>query len=273
MDPLYWIPVIGTGLAAGASCGLMGTFIVGMRVPFLGVCISHAALAGAVFGALLGLKNEQLFYSSVFVAILTAVVLASHGSWMTSVSPENALSFLFTASLGVSFLGLGFMEMRGMSDSSIRGLLWGSLIYCRWSDLWLSVISLIFLMAVTIVFNKELIAILFSEEDAKAMGIKSTLVYAIFLAATAFAMSANFKSVGGLMIYSLISNPALSAFQFTSGINKSAILSSIFGALSCGIGFIVAAIADLPVGPIIVITTSILVLLSFIHQKKSSLHK
>lgn len=40
-DLVYWLPVIVGGTVAGASSGLLGVFIVGMRISFLGVCMAH----------------------------------------------------------------------------------------------------------------------------------------------------------------------------------------------------------------------------------------
>ena len=57
---LFWMPVLCCGALAGASTGLFGAFIVGMRIPLIGVCVSHAALAGAVFGSLCGLSSQML---------------------------------------------------------------------------------------------------------------------------------------------------------------------------------------------------------------------
>lgn len=59
-DLVFWLPVMAGGTLVGASSGLLGTFIVGMRIPFLGVCVAHAALAGAVFGSLCGLEGQAL---------------------------------------------------------------------------------------------------------------------------------------------------------------------------------------------------------------------
>jgi len=56
----FWAPVLVGGLVAGGSSGLLSVYIVGMRIPFLGVCVAHAALAGAVFGALAGLEGQML---------------------------------------------------------------------------------------------------------------------------------------------------------------------------------------------------------------------
>jgi manganese/iron transport system permease protein len=75
MDIVFWAPVMVGGLVAGASSGLLGVFIVGMRIPFLGVCVSHAALAGAIYGSLMGLEGQMLLIPALIGAILTAVSL------------------------------------------------------------------------------------------------------------------------------------------------------------------------------------------------------
>jgi len=45
LDLAFWAPVMVGGLVAGSSSGLLSVYIVGMRIPFLGVCVAHAALA------------------------------------------------------------------------------------------------------------------------------------------------------------------------------------------------------------------------------------
>ena len=52
MDPFFYL-IIFAGAVAGASTGLLGVYIVGMRIPFIGICISHAAMAGTMFACLL----------------------------------------------------------------------------------------------------------------------------------------------------------------------------------------------------------------------------
>ena len=69
--------MICSGGVAGASTGLLGTFIVGMRIPFLGVCVSHAALAGAVFGALFGLSGPALLLPALAGATATALAFGA----------------------------------------------------------------------------------------------------------------------------------------------------------------------------------------------------
>jgi manganese/iron transport system permease protein len=72
----------------------------------------------------------------------------------------------------------------------------------------------------------------------------------------------NFQTVGGLIIYSLVTNPAAAAFQLVKGCGRAAALAALLGAASGVGGFLIAAVADLPSGAVIVLVSSALVALA-----------
>lgn len=259
MDLAFWLPVMVAGVVGGASSGVLGVYIVGMRIPFLGVCISHAALAGAVFGELAGLTGPLLLLPALTGAVITALALGLANPQRIGMDSNVLLGILFSATMGLAFLGIGLFGILGKSDNNVRNLLWGSLVFCRWSDVrWMLVIAValgIFLTA----FHKELRAILFSRFDAAAAGIHVTLVWSGFLVLTAAVLTVNFQTVGGLMIYSLMTNPAAAAFQLVKGCGRALILAALLGAASGLGGFLIAAATDLPSGAMVVLLSSALV--------------
>jgi len=262
IDLIFWAPVMAGGALAGASSGVLGTFIVGMRIPFLGVCVAHAALAGAVFGGLCGLEGQQLLLPALAGAVLTALALGLMNPQRAHLDDNTVLSFLFSATMGLAFLGIGLYGILGKSDNDVRALLWGSLNFCRWRDVWLMLGTSLALFFYIAVFFKELRAIMFSRADAEAAGIRATAVWTGFLVLTAATLTVNFQTVGGLMIYSLISNPAAAAFQVARGCRRVMLLSAMFGAVSGLGGFLIAAATDLPSGAVIVLVSSALLLAS-----------
>ncbi len=171
IDLVFWAPVMAGGALAGASSGVLGTFIVGMRIPFLGVCVAHAALAGAVFGGLCGLEGQQLLLPALAGAMLTALTLGLMNPRRAQLDDNTVLSFLFSATMGLAFLGIGLYSIVGKSDNDVRSLLWGSLNFCRWRDGWFMLGTSLALFAYSAVFFKELRAILFSRADAEAAAL------------------------------------------------------------------------------------------------------
>ena len=259
IDLMFWAPVMGAGAVSGASTGLLGTYIVGMRVPFLGVCVSHAALAGAVFGALFGLTGPVLMLPAAAGAVTTALCLGIWDPRRAKIDSNVLLGMLFSLTMGLAFLGLGLFSVYGVSDNEVRGLLWGSLNFCRWSDF--SIMAATGLAEVVFIglFYKELRAILFSRAHAAAAGVRVSLVWTLFLILASLVLTVNFQTVGGLMIYSLLTNPAAAAFLLVKGYGRALALSALFGTISGLGGFLLAAWLDLPTGAMIVILSSLLV--------------
>ncbi|HNW08927.1 MAG TPA: metal ABC transporter permease [Verrucomicrobiota bacterium] len=266
-DFVFWLPVMAGGALAGASSGLLGTFIVGMRIPFLGVCVAHAALAGAVFGSLGGLAGQALLLPALGASVLTALALGLLDPQRVRLDDNAVLSFLFSATMGLAFLGIGLHGILGRSDNDVRSMLWGSLNFCRWRDVGLMLASSGAVLAYIVVFFKELRAIMFSRADAEAAGIRVKVVWSGFLVLVAAVLTVNFQTVGGLMIYSLISNPAAAAFQLVKSCRRTLAVSAVLGAASGLGGFLISAATDLPSGAVIVLVSSVLLALAAIVRR------
>ncbi|MBN1853046.1 MAG: metal ABC transporter permease [Pirellulales bacterium] len=262
MDLLFWMPVLCAGLVAGASTGLLGGYIVGMRIPFLGICVAHAALAGAVFGALGGLSGPLLLLPALAAASISAIFVGLLDPQTIRIDINVVLGLLFSLMMGLAFLGLGLFSIYGISDNEVRNLLWGSLAFCRWSDLWIMAGTAGVECLFVVVFYKEMRAILFSRTHAAAAGIHVTFIWTLFLLLASLVLTVNFQTVGGLMIYSLLANPAVAASRLVRGYGPTLLVSAILGAASGLGGFLISAATDLPTGAMIVILSSLLVALA-----------
>jgi len=259
IDFAFWLPVMIAGVLAGGSTAMLGVYIVAMRIPFLGVCVAHAALAGAVFGSLAGLEGQMLLIPALAAAIITALLLGVMNPERIRVDTNVVIGVLFSLTMGLAFLGIGMFSVLGKSDNEVRNLLWGSLNFCRWSDVKLMSVTAALTIGFVLLFYKEMRAIMFSLLHAEAAGINVTLVWTSFLILTSLVLTVNFQTVGGLMIYSLMCNPATAAFQLVRGYGRALGLSVFLGGLSGIGGFLIAAVADLPTGAMIVIFSSLLV--------------
>jgi manganese/iron transport system permease protein len=267
LDLTYFAPVMAGGLVAGGSSGLLSVYIVGMRMPFLGVCVAHAALAGAVFGSLAGLEGPLLMAPALGGAVVTALALGLADPRKVKMDANVVMGLLFSVTMGLAFLGLGMFQMVGRDDNDVRSLLWGSVAYCQWRDVWLMAGVTGAMGLFVFVFGKEMRAILFSRTDAQAAGIRATAVWTGFLVLTAALMTVNFQTIGGLMIYSLITNPAAAAFQVVRGSRRTIAVAVALGAASGLGGFLLSAVTDLPTGAVIVLVSSGFVLVAALLRR------
>jgi len=259
MDPFLYLIVL-AGAIAGGSCGLLGVYIVGLRLPFIGIFISHTAMAGTVYCHLLGLNP---IVGPMALSAAGAMSLAALRPERSRLDPNVALAILFSLMLGLTFLGIGFVQG---SRSEILGLLWGSILFVQARTVVVISIVAAAFGAFVAVFNKELKVLLFSRTIASATGVHETLVYSLFLALCGVVLAVNLPLVGGLMIFSLITNPAAAAYQICRGHRAVVVASTLFGIVSATGGFIFSYFLDLPTGACIVLASTGLFALAALYR-------
>jgi manganese/iron transport system permease protein len=259
IDPFFYTVIV-AGAIAGASCGLLGVYIVALRLPFIGVFISHTAMAGTIFAYLFGLNPTV---GPVLVSTVAAMSLAGIRPGRSRLDPNVAMGILFSLMLGLTFLGIGMTQN---SRTEILGLLWGSILFVRTENVIVIGIAAVALAVFALLFNKELKVLLFSRVIASATGVHETFVYALFLGLCGIILAVNLPLVGGLMIFSLITNPAAAAYQICRGHRAVVCTSTFFGALSAVGGFAVSYYADLPTGACIVLASAVVFALAATYR-------
>jgi len=251
MDPFFYLVMV-AGAVAGAGTGFLGVYIVGMRMPFIGTCISHAAMAGSFFAMLAGLNPA---FGGIAAAVITSTSLAAIRPHNSRLDINVGLAILFSLTLGLTFLAVG---LTSDSRTEMLGLLWGSLLFVRRDTVFLMAALALALAIFAAVFNKELKVILFSRSVAAATGVHAGMVYFMFLAISAVILAVNLQTIGGLMIFSLITNPAAAAYQVCRGHRSVLAVSSLLGVVSALGGFLVSFFLGLPTGACIVIISTLL---------------
>ena len=248
-------------LLGGAACGMIGVFVVLLHMPFIGVAMSHAAFAGALFGLWLGFN--PIVGAFIFCLAAAAVIgpLADRGQ----ISPETSLGVIFSLMLGIAFLFIGLLPN---TRSAALDLLWGSILTNTRGDIIVLGIVAFVVAAIIFMFFKEIQATVFQRDVARAVGIPATAILYGILILTGSTITASFSSIGGLLIFSLILNPAAAAYQLTYSMKKMFLLSAVFGVFSCWIGLLFSYWFNIPSGATIVITSSLIFLVAVLFSPK-----
>ena len=245
----------------GIACAVIGVFVVLMHLPFIGVAMSHAAFAGALLGIWLGF--DPLLGAFTFSLLAAAVIgpLADRGQ----LSPETALGVIFSLMLGIAFLFMGLMP--GTKSAALE-LLWGSILTNTRGDIILLAAIAVVVVGLVVAFYKEIQATIFQRNIALAVGLPATLVLYGILFLTGATVTATLRSLGGLLIFSLILNPAAAAYQLTYSMKRMFFLAAAFGVLSGWVGLFFSYLFDIPSGATIVITSSLIFMLAAIFSPK-----
>jgi len=245
----------------GVACGVIGVFVVLMHMPFIGVAMSHAAFAGALLSLWLGFN--PLLGALAFSLAAAAIIgpLADRGG----LSPEVSLGVIFSLMMGIAFLFLGLMPG---TRSSALDLLWGSILTNTRSDIAVLGAVAAVVVGLVFVFFKEIQATVFNRSIALSVGLPATLILYGVLFLTGATVTAALRSIGGLLIFALILNPASAAYQLTYSMKRMFLLSAAFGVLSGWIGLLVSYLLDVPSGATIVITSSVVFMIAAVFSPK-----
>jgi len=239
------------GLFGGITCSVVGVFVVTMHLSFIGVCIAHAAFAGALLGLWLGFDPliGALLFSLASAAIIGPV--ADRGE----LNPDTSIGIVFSLMLGLAFLFMGLMP--GARTEALN-MFWGSILTVSQQDLiFLAVITGV-IVGLVVAFYKEIQAVICHRDVALAVGIPATIVFYGLLFSTGVTITASLQSIGGLLIYCLILNPAAAAYQLTYSLKRMLLIAIIFGVVSCWTGLAASYLLDLPSGAAIVITSAVI---------------
>ena len=245
----------------GIACSTIGVFVVLMHMPFIGVCMSHAAFAGALLGLWLGFN--PMLGALIFSLGAAAVVgpLADRGD----LNPETSVGVIFSLMLGLAFLFMGLMT--GPKSAALE-LLWGSILTNTRGDIIVLAIVAVLVVGVVVIFFKEIQATVFQRDMALAVGIPATIILYAILFLTGATITASFSSIGGLLIFSLILNPAAAAYQLTYNMKRMFLLSAVFGVASSWAGLLLSYAFNIPSGATIVVTSSVIFLIAVVFSPK-----
>jgi len=250
----------------GIACSTIGVFVVLMKMAFIGVLMAHAAFAGAIVGVWAGF--DPIIGAFAFSLGVAAVIgpLADRGE----LNPDTSIGIMFSLMLGLSFLFIGLIPG---PKTEVWGLLWGSILTITTSDLLLLAVVATVVLAVVLLFYKEIKAFLFNREMALAVGLPATVIFYGLMVLTGGAITASLRPIGGMLIFSLIINPAAAAYQLTYSLRRMFLLSATFGVLSGWIGLFVSYAFDAPSGAVIVIVSSVIFALATIFSPKRKIKK
>ena len=238
----------------------MGVYIVGMRMPFIGTCISHAAMAGTIFSIILGINPV---IGAIVFSVVSAMPMALIPPEKSRLDTNVGLAVMFSLMLGLTFLGIGIVQN---SRSEMLGMLWGSILFVQKKSVVTITAIALLLLLFSVLFNKEMKVLLFSRSIASASGLHETFVYCLFLALCGITLSVNLQIIGGLMIFSLITNPAAAAYQICQGNTAVIITSILFSILSTVAGFFLSFYFNLPTGACIVIVSTLIFAISALYS-------
>lgn len=253
--------LVGILLAAVMSC--IGMIVVLKRLSMIGDALSHTSLAGVAFGLIFNINPVLV---AVIACILAALSIEAIRKKLSKYS-EMSIAIITSAGVGLAGVLSGFVK----NSSTFNSFLFGSIVAI--SDFEVAmVIGISSLVLITfIILYKELFLISFDENSAKLAGVPVKSVNFIFTILTAITVSIAARTVGALIVSSMMVIPVACAMQLARSYMKTIIFSVAFAISFTIIGLTIAFYQGLkPGGTIVlvgVIVLSLILIIKSIFKK------
>jgi manganese/zinc/iron transport system permease protein len=217
-DPVFRGPMGGT-LFLCLALSLIGVFVFFQRKSLVGEVLSHAAYPGVILGLLfLGcseLKEEVLLFA--FAACVIALLLMR---WLMKQVPQDlALTFTLSSFFGFGILLLSLLQFScGYLGRLAESFFFGQAATMGDEQILHYGILALVMIAFILIFYKELKTILFDATFAKTLGIPAKLFNGILFFLTLVSIVAGIRSVGVVLISSILVAPTIAARQFVKAL-------------------------------------------------------
>ncbi|BDR55858.1 metal ABC transporter permease [Xylocopilactobacillus apis] len=248
-----------SGTVIAIVCGIMSTFVLIRKLPFLTHMISEIGFSGAAFGIFAGLPP----ITGMLIFTTLAAVMTSVGA--NKFSSNDALVSVISA----LFMGSGalFLTLAKGNASYTTTLMFGSITaITKQNVIQILVVAGIVLITILLMF-RPLKFDSFDPIAAQYSSLKTYWISLIFLILTAFTASVAAQIVGALLIFVLLTLPAAIAFYWGRNFSELIILSVLCALIGTWGGLYLSYVTDLPVTFFITLIEAILFFATLIAKK------
>lgn len=258
----FMVRALIVGLLIAICASLLGVSMVLKRYSMIGDGLSHVG-----FGAL---AIATVTHTAPLVISIPVVVLAAFFllriSENSKIKGDAAIAILSTGSLAI---GVMVISMTTGMNTDVCNYLFGSILGVKQNEVQITILLSIAVIVLFILFYNRIFAVTFDENFTKATGTKANLYNMLIAALTAFTIVLGMRTMGALLISSLIIFPALTSMRLCKRFKMVIINSAIIGAFCFITGLVVSYVYATPTGASVAMVNILLFLLySFIGWVK-----
>jgi manganese/iron transport system permease protein len=251
------------GVLIGIMCPVVGSYLIVLRMALLGDVVAHAVLPGLALANFLGLP----LLSGAFVFGMLSTFVTTWIRSQSKVKVDTAMAITFS-----SFFALGITLLSSLrSRLDLEDLLFGDILSITTADVWqIGWITIGILLGGKLLY-KQLLFFTFDPLGAEARGLPVRMINLGLMAAITLAIVAGMKTVGVILVVSLMVSPAASAYLLTQELHWMMAVGSGLGVLSSLTGMYLSYYWDLPSGPAIALTLFACFLLTLLFSPRQGI--
>jgi zinc transport system permease protein len=243
------------GIFIGGVAGYLGTLMLSKKMALVAGPLGHLTLPGIALALIYGFDISLGAFPFVILGIILIWLLEIK----TKLPMEALTAVVFASGVAITFLFLPIeqAETALVGDITKVGL----------SE---TVITAILCFLVFFIIKKiysQMVLINISEDLAKIEKINVKKYNFFYLGAIAIIVALGVKMVGGLLTAALIAIPVCAARNLSKNLFQYVFLATSFGTISAFLGILLFKFTGFSAGPLIIITSASIFLISMIFKK------
>lgn len=236
----------------------IGITIVLKRMSMIGDALSHASLAGVAAGLILGINPVA---GAGVVCVFAALGIEKIRKKLPRYS-EMAIAIIMSAGIGLAGVLSGYVK----SSANFNSFLFGSIVSVSREELLLICLISVIVFLVLARFYREFLYIAFDENAARISGVPVQKLNFMFTLLTALTVSVASRTVGTLIISSMLVVPIACGMQLGRSYFHTLIWAIVIAVITTVTGLTLSFYVGVKPGGAIVLLEVICFLFSVLYR-------
>jgi len=246
---------ITAGIFIGGAAGYLGTLMLSKKMALAAGPLGHLTLPGIALALLYGFDVSL----GAFPFVILGIILIWFFEIKTKLPMEALTAVVFASGVAVAFL---FLPIEQAETALV-----GDITKVNLGEVAATVILCLLVFFVVKKIYSKMVLINVSEDLAKAEKINVRKYNFFYLGAIAIIVALGVKMVGGLLTAALVAIPVCAARNLSKNLFQYVFLAMSFGAMSAFLGILLFKLTDFPAGPLIIIISALIFLISMIVKR------
>lgn len=267
-DAYFQKILLGT-VILGFVAGAIGLFSTLRKQALIGDALSHSALPGVVLSYIIfGSRDLEILLLGALIACFVSMGLINLINNYTKVKFDASMALILS-----SFFALGNVLMLLLEGGhGLDRFIFGEAATMLRKDINLIIIVSLIALSLSLLFSRHIKLFIFDRSFYKSLGFNDKIINTLLTILTVIVVVISIRAIGVVLMSALLIAPAVTARLISNKFSVNFLLSGIFGAISGAVGsFFSFKIKNLPTGPIIVVTLSIILIFFLLLSPKKGI--
>jgi ABC-type Mn2+/Zn2+ transport system permease subunit len=244
-----------SGIFIGGAAGFLGSLMLPKRMSLVAGPLGHLALPGIALALIYGFDISL----GAFPFVILGIFLIWLFERKTKLPTEALTAVVFATGVAVAFFFLPIEQAEAALVGDISSVHFDDAVFA------IAICAVIF-FAVEMIYPKMTL-INISEDIAKSQKINVGKYNLVYLLLIALIVALGVKVVGGLLTAAIVAIPAVTSRNLAKNLVQYKFLALIFGILSSAVGIFLSQLTSLPAGPLIIVSSAFLFLISIFLKR------